>query len=240
MLKDGTHMSSHYHSSGGEELWGFSFFPLSFYKGFCICEKQQARRQERFIASTFCLTSALQQFKDAASSPQTRSCRRLHFKSHFSLRISLCFLISPLKLSNLPFFTLIPIKGHSIFMNFLPHSCFLSCLVLFSTQIPGHLVTFLTIPFHFKMKVWGLLDKYMEVIMLANLKAAAFSKGFQCSHHLFKTLLEEPCFKVMWRYCINRNALLLMVSSPKNQTNSHCYGRCFCGGFGSRDLYLHL
>lgn len=169
-----------------------------------------------------------------------RSCRRLHFKSHFSLRISLCFLISPLKLSNLPFFTLIPIKGHSIFMNFLPHSCFLSCLVLFSTQIPGHLVTFLTIPFHFKMKVWGLLDKYMEVIMLANLKAAAFSKGFQCSHHLFKTLLEEPCFKVMWRYCINRNALLLMVSSPKNQTNSHCYGRCFCGGFGSRDLYLHL
>lgn len=81
------------------------------------------------------------------------------------------------------------------------------------------------------MKVWGLLDKYMEAIMLANLKAAAFSKGFQCSHHLFKTLLEEPCFKVMWRYCINRNALLLMVSSPKNQTNSHCYGRCFCGAF---------
>lgn len=34
--------------------------------------KEQPQRQEGFIASAFCLTSVLEHFKDAASSPQTK------------------------------------------------------------------------------------------------------------------------------------------------------------------------
>lgn len=43
-----------------------------FYEVSYISGEEQPQRQERFIASTFCLTSVLQQFKDAASSPQTK------------------------------------------------------------------------------------------------------------------------------------------------------------------------
>lgn len=43
-----------------------------FYEASCIGGEEPPQRQERFIASTFCLTSELQHFKDAASSPQTK------------------------------------------------------------------------------------------------------------------------------------------------------------------------
>lgn len=54
--------------------------------------------------------------------------RRLLFKSHFFFRISLCFLISHVKLSNLPFFLLILIKACGIFTDF---ACTLLLLFLF-------------------------------------------------------------------------------------------------------------
>lgn len=136
MLKDGRHMSSHYHSSGGEELWGFSFFPLSLFtrdSAFVRSSKPEGKRD--LLRPHFVWPLRYSSLRTLHPLLKPRSCRRLHFKSHFSLRISLCFLISPLKLSNLPFFTLIPIKGHTIFMNFLPRSCFLVLLsFIFNTN----------------------------------------------------------------------------------------------------------
>lgn len=43
-----------------------------FYEASYISSEEEPQRQERFIASTFCLTSELQHFKDAAFSPQTK------------------------------------------------------------------------------------------------------------------------------------------------------------------------